>query len=396
MSAIDHGATHSPTRSGDRARVRLIHCVANHNRHPTSMTDVFAKICDKAIGRGWDFEVIAPEVTRGSAWTEMLSERGATIHHLKAASRTEHGRGVAAVLEGNSAPALLHTHLTGYDVPAAKAAHSRSDVSVFWHFHSFLPSGLKSALRLRVKFQLYRRNVDRLVAQSENIADGLRRGGVPDERIFMFRSGIDPGNYPLRTHEQHMEERRRLGIPDSAVLLLHFGYDWQIKGGDRFLGAVRDLVDSGMEVVALVNRGGEDADRNAAELGLTEVVRNEGLVDDTWPLYAAADCMVAPSRGEGMPFSLVEALASGLPVVASELPGHRFLGDRIPDCTVVEPEPTALADAIRATLGRNEERAAADAAAGREWIVANLNADDVIEELFGAYDAALAGRGVSV
>ena len=395
MSVIDHGATRSPTRSGDGARLRLIHCVANHNRHPTSMTDVFAKICDKAIGRGWQFEVIAPEVTRGSTWTEMLSDRGATIHHLDAASRTEHGKGVAAVLAGDDAPALLHTHLTGYDVPAAKAARSRSDVSVFWHFHSFLPSGLKPALRLRVKFQLYRRSVDRLVAQSENIADGLRRGGVPDKRIFMFRSGIDPDNYPLRTHEQHMEERRKLGVPDSAVLLLHFGYDWQVKGGDRFFAAVRELVDSGMEVVALVNRGGEDADRNAAELGLTDVVRNEGLVDDTWPLYAAADCMVAPSRGEGMPFSLVEALATGLPVVASELPGHRYLGDRIAGCSVVEPEPAALADAIRAAVGRPRAEAQADAELGRDWILENLNADAVIEELFDAYDQALTARGVT-
>ena len=141
----------------------------------------------------------------------------------------------------------------------------------------------------------------------------------------MFSSGIDPETYTLRTPEARIAARRALDVPDSAALLLHFGWDSHVKGTDLFLGAVKILTDSGTEVVALINRGGEAALALASSLGIQEgVVRVGGVVEDARPLYAATDCMVAPSRGEGMPFSLVEALSTGTPVVASELPGQRY------------------------------------------------------------------------
>lgn len=375
--------------------MRLIHFVFNENRHPTAMSDALATIGERALERGWRFQVVAPEATRDSSWAAGLIERGAELEYLQRGGRRQLTIGIAAILASSPDATLLHTHLTGYDVPAALAARRHGRAGLFWHVHSFLPSGFKAAARLRLKHLLFKGSVDRVVAQSDNIRDGLLRGGISAERIVMFASGIEPDHYPLRTDEVRAAEREEMGLSDSDQLLLHFGWHAQIKGTDRFLGALRILADEGRPVIGLINRAADEARRDIKRLELSSFVRFGGLVEDTHPLYAAADCMVAPSRGEGMPFSLVEALATGLPVVASDLPGHRYLADHMPACTIADSEPEALAAAIRATLDRDRERRQADALESRRWIVENLNVDKVVDDLFVAYDQALAERGLN-
>ena len=376
--------------------MRLIHLVYNENRHSTGMTDAFVAICERARSRGWTFEIVAPEATRESTWTSLLGEHGALISHVPEGTRAELTRAVGSVLTSDSGPALMHTHLTGYDIPAALAARGRKDVSVFWHVHSFLHAGFKASARLRSKALLFRSQVDRWVAQSDNIRDGLRGAGVPADRIVMFPSGIRSDRFPLRTAERRSEERERLAVPTTAKLLLHFGWDWEVKGTDRFLAAVKLLSDSGLEVIALVNRGGHQVIEEAVRLGLSEQVRVGPLVDDPASLYAATDRMVAPSRGEGMPFSLVEALSVGMPVVASDLPGHRFLADHVPGCTVTDTEPKALAEAISETLGQSKEVRDAEAAQSHDWIARNLTVEATVDGLFASYDSALTARGIRI
>ena len=387
MTILDEGAV--------RSKLRLIHLTNNPNRHPTSGTEIFARICRQAQERGWTFELVTPETARGATWVEAIIESGATVHHVVNGGRGDVGKQVADIVNSSSGPTVLHTHLTSYDIPSALAARRRDDTVLFWHFHSFLPKGFKRALRLRTKYLAFRRTVDRFVAQSENIRQSLVDRGVPYERVVMFSSGIDSSMYAPRTHEEHIEERARMGVPESTRLLLHLGWDPHVKGTDRFLAAVKILVDSGTEVVAFINRGGDAALAMAKEMGLEDAVRVGPIVDDTRPLFVAADCMIAPSRGEGMPFSVVEALATGTPVVASELPGHRYLADNMKACLVVEPDPASLAEAIRQKLSLSAEQLAADGQAASEWIAANLNVDNVIGDLFDNYDRALAERNIT-
>ena len=381
----------SPAGSAQSAAgVRLFQLIYNDDLHATGMTDVFEVICEKALARGWTFEVIAPEISRGSVWGRVLAERGGVLHYIPEGTRRERADHMRTILAPGPDQCILHTHGTSYDIPAALAARGRDDIAVFWHVHSFLPSGFKASTRLRLKFKGIGRNVDRVVAQSVNIRDSLLRVGVPKDRIVMFSSGIEPDRFPLRTPEEHAAERRRLEIPDSAYLLLHFGWDWEIKGTDRLLAALRVLVDSDKEVIALLNRGGERARREAESLGLSDHIRIGELVQDTRPLYTAADCMVAPSRGEGMPFSLVEALATGTSVVASDLPGHRYLADNIDSCRVSGTDPEALAAGIAEVMARSEDQVSAEAAQAHGWIAANLNVADQVDGLFESYERVLA------
>ena len=92
-------------------------------------------------------------------------------------------------------------------------------------------------------------------------------------------------------------------------------------------------------------------------------VRFAGDVADPRPWYAAADLVVQPSRWEGLPFTVLEALASGRPVVATAVPGIR---DVLPaEATVAPGDVTALAGAITARLADPARLAAESTRAAR-------------------------------
>jgi glycosyltransferase involved in cell wall biosynthesis len=130
--------------------------------------------------------------------------------------------------------------------------------------------------------------------------------------------------------------------------------------------------------------------RAAAELVAAEVPHARlhvawGLRPDEVPaVMNAADCMVFPSRQEGSPNAVKEAMACALPIVASpvgDIP-ERFAG--VANCFVREPEPRAFADALVEVL-RSDERAPA----ARE-AVESLGMSAVAEQLVGIYDEARA------
>lgn len=103
---------------------------------------------------------------------------------------------------------------------------------------------------------------------------------------------------------------------------------------------------------------GEGPDRAAlealaAELGVADRVAFPGFTADVTGYYAAADLFVLPSRYEGLPAVVLEAMAVGVPVVATDcFPAARSLIRRAPGCAIAEPTPDAFAAAMAAALDR--------------------------------------------
>jgi glycosyltransferase involved in cell wall biosynthesis len=129
-------------------------------------------------------------------------------------------------------------------------------------------------------------------------------------------------------------------------VLLTFAWDWARKGGSQFLEAVQLLRASDSAVVGMLVVTDERAAELEAQGAVGEAVRVLTAIDEVRELYAAADVFVAASSVEGMPFAVLEALASGTPVVASDIPSHRFIGDDLPALRLAERSGPALAAAI--------------------------------------------------
>lgn len=88
----------------------------------------------------------------------------------------------------------------------------------------------------------------------------------------------------------------------------------------------------------------------ASELGVSDRVHVTGRVADIEPFYAIGDIFVAPSRGEGLPITLLEAMAASLPVVATDIPGIREVVDDDVTGRLYEPEDLESLCAVLAEL----------------------------------------------
>lgn len=372
---------------------KLLHLAAFPNPHPGSFVPVLLTLLGKARERGWDAQIALPEAARRIPWVEEFGRRGIPVTFLPDSGRSDITRAVGELIGTTSEPTVVHTHFTSYDIPAALAKrrqHGDGRFLLFWHIHTVLGTSPLAVARNSAKFALFGATVDRVVVPAANIGEGLIRRRAPRDKMMLMPSAIDAQAYVPPTAEERHAAREALGIRDGSAMLLHMGRAWKLKGGPTFLRAAKQLIDDGLDVTAVTLRGGEEAQRDAEQLGIADRTVVTGLVEDVRDLYAAADCFVAPSRGEGMPFSVVEALGSGIPVVASDLPGHRYLADEVAACVVAPAEPGPTAAAVAAFLHRPPEQVISDAAVAREWIIENLSLDAVAEHMLDTYAEMLA------
>lgn len=164
------------------------------------------------------------------------------------------------------------------------------------------------------------------------------------------------------------EMRASLGIgPDEVVAGTIANFRAQ-KDYPNLLAAARELVDRGVPVrIVAVGQGPLEEQMRAlhAELGLGDHVQLLGRRDDAVRVLAACDIFTMASDNEGLPVALMEALALGLPVVATAVGGiPGAMTDGVEGLVVPPKDPGALADAIEA-LVRDPERRARMAAAAR-------------------------------
>ncbi|WP_432862875.1 glycosyltransferase [Microbispora rosea] len=142
--------------------------------------------------------------------------------------------------------------------------------------------------------------------------------------------------------------------------------------------------------VALAGDGPERDDLEARARALAVDVRLLGARTDVWPLLAAADVVVLPSLAEGMSNAIMEAMAAGRPVVATDVGGAaELLDDR---GILVPPEdPVALGDGILRVLD-DPELAAGLGTAARAWARKNLDLDVMVDDHLALYRRLLDER----
>jgi glycosyltransferase involved in cell wall biosynthesis len=144
--------------------------------------------------------------------------------------------------------------------------------------------------------------------------------------------------------------------------------------------------------LCLVGDGPERAllERRARDLGIAERVRFAGLVDDPSPYYARAGAFVMPSWAEGLSNALLEAMAFGLPVVATRIGGNVDLVEDGVNGLLVEPgDPDGLASALARVLG-DEALAGRLGAAARRTVLDGYTMERAAERYLDLYRAALA------
>ena len=175
------------------------------------------------------------------------------------------------------------------------------------------------------------RQVEVNFAVSRWVADHLRRCGVPEDRLEVVYIGVEPTAYHPDP-AQRSRVRTELGIGDGTRIVLSTSHLRPGKGVEVLPELAAGLAADPDDVTVLV--AGDGPLRPA----LAQIARRRGLApdrfrllgvrDDVPTLLAAADLFVFPTTGaEGMPLGVLEALATGVPVVASDVADNRLLAD---------------------------------------------------------------------
>lgn len=167
---------------------------------------------------------------------------------------------------------------------------------------------------------LFRSAIDRVVVSATDVAKSYRTAlpDLPDDRVTVIPKGIEvPAGVPDRAGA-----RASLGLPPAAVVVGIVARLVPEKRVERFIEAVARVPGC----VALIVGDGPCRDALARQVGLIgeiDRIRFLGHVDDPWPIFAALDLLVVSSERESMANTMMEALASGVPVISTPVSGAR-------------------------------------------------------------------------
>jgi len=254
------------------------------------------------------------------------------------------------------------------------------------------PRGL--ALRMIVRGVA---QADAFIANSHELRAELIGARFPPERIARIPNGVDGDHFHPDPRARLQEVRRHLGLPLGPLLIFAGRLDPQ-KGLQTLIEAMRSpSVEALGAHLVLLGEGPQRAELEAAvrRHDLSARVLLRGLVDDVAPYLRAGDIFVFPSVGEGMPNALLEAMATGLPCVASAIGGCRdVITDRQTGILVPPGDATALQGALEELLGSPLLREKLGAAA-REDAIARFGLERMAEQYEACYRAAIAGHLVA-
>jgi glycosyltransferase involved in cell wall biosynthesis len=239
-------------------------------------------------------------------------------------------------------PALVHTHMAkagllgrtaaaAYNLTRGAAPRAR----VVHTYHGHVLEGYFSPLMTRLFIALERmlaRISDAIVAISPAIERELRDGfGIGRGHQYrVVPLGFDLGEFAAIDDAARAAARRRLEVAADAEVVSTVGRLTAIKQYHLFLDAVAAAARTRPRLVALIAGDGEqraDLERHARQLGIADRVRFLGWRRDLSTIYGATDVFMLTSRNEGTPVALIEAMASGVPGVSTDVGGVKDVID---------------------------------------------------------------------
>jgi len=336
--------------------------------HVTQPTDAgvatyVAALTADQLGRGWEVAVACPPDGRLS---RDLADRA--VRHLPwRADRSPRPNSAIEALElrrliDRVGPDVVHLHSSKAGLAGRLAIRGRLPTIFQPHGWSWLAASARMVPATLAWERFAARWTTVYVCVGSAEADQGRTHGLRG-RYRVVRNGVDLTRFLPAGERDRRAARALLDIPADAPLAVCVGRVTRQKGQDLLLAAWPAVRGRCAEARLAIVGGGDLLEplRHQAPPG----VFFTGPVDDTRPWYVAADVAVLPSRWEGLPLTMLEALATGRPVVGNDIPG---IADALPagaGATVPRDDVDALADAISSRILRPGKARAEGTAAAR-------------------------------
>jgi glycosyltransferase involved in cell wall biosynthesis len=214
----------------------------------------------------------------------------------------------------------------------------------------------------RIEGGLYR-NYDKIICKSTAVRESCAKAGIPEAKLVSIPGAVpcaaaDSPFRPPRGLEEVQEIRKSLGLPLDSFIATFVGNIQERKGSDLLFEAWEGLskarrLPGHLMLVGPYPRGGDGF--GARVQPVLEKARENSILFTGQVDYAevprylrASDCFVFPSKREGLSKAVIEAMASGLPVICTKIPGvtDDLIDDGEDGIIVANRDPVELADAI--------------------------------------------------
>lgn len=340
---------------------------------------------------GLECHFVFPDRARDRPWLAELQSRGFGYTFLdKRENRLRRGWTLRGIARQHNA-VLLHSHYFAFDADCVLAAMG-GGTKVVWHVRSGLEEyRLRNRISDLAKVRTLGRCCDMVMAVSEAAARDSIRRGFPRNKVRVIPNGIvlDRFRHPSR---QRAGVRSQLKVDPEAVVVLSFCWTPERKGADLVVAAMEGLREdlSPRPVVLVVT--GEERTRAYLEAMVGTppppwIVLTRPF-EDVADLFAASDVFVSAAREDAFSYAIGEAMACGLPVVSSDIPGpsHYFPAEG------VATFPTQDVSSLRRALGdviRSDARSRLGAM-NRRFVSERLSVERYVDRVLSAYGELLA------
>jgi glycosyltransferase involved in cell wall biosynthesis len=330
----------------------------------------------------WAVDLACPPGT--DPWRELSGRPGVRLHALAPGKEPglSDARDLRRLLGLVARADVVHAHASkaGFLTRVAAGVRGRRRVTVFTpHAWSFWAREQRSRLWLTLE-----RRAAAWCRAIVAVADAERRAGLEagvgsEDKYRVIRNGIDPAAF----------DRPRRVVPGRILLVGRLAAQKRPDVAIRALARLRERrPDAVLDVVAHGPLEREAAVL-VAELGLGDRVRLLGKRDDVPDLLAQAECFLLTSDYEGCPYTVLEAMAAGVPVVATRVGGLPELVADDETGVLFEPgDPDAAANALDRVLGA-PQHARRLGEAGRERVRREFSRERMVRETAALYDSLI-------
>jgi glycosyltransferase involved in cell wall biosynthesis len=361
--------------------------------------------------RGYETTLVAGNLARGESSMAFVADAaGVEIVRLpqlhREVSVVYDALSVASLVKliREHRPHILHTHTAKAGAVGRIAARLAGDARppiVVHTFHGHVLEGYfgpaKAELFRRVE-QALARDTSRLIAVSPEVRDDLVELGVaPAEKFAVVRLGIELGERTRPAADARTQLRRLFGVPEDRFVVGWIGRMTAVKRLPDVLEAFRRLRERGVDAtLCLVGEGPDrtDVEALAHRLGIMRDCLFVGYQRDVAPYYAFFDALLLPSANEGTPVVAIEALAAGLPVVATAVGGvPDVVEDGVDGFLVRRGDVDGLADRLQ-RLADDPELRRAMGRAGAERMPGRYAVERLVDDVDALYRELLAEAGL--
>ena len=295
-------------------------------------------------------------------------------------------------------PQLVHTQLEFSDILGTLAARILGIPSVSTvHILDKSAEKKSKVMRLKLRRFVLRKFCSRIIAVSEKTrTHHLKTGGLDPNKVTTVYNGIDIARFKVTNESQITKTKQVLHLPLNSQIIITVAVLREPKGIQYMINALPAILEEIPDIHYLVvgdGAYGTSLKDLSAALSIQDHITFAGHRTDIPDLLACGDIFVLPTLGDALPTVLIEALAAGKPIVASNVGGVPEIIENGVNGVLIPPgDSSGLADACLQLL-KNREQASQMILAGSQTVWQRFNVDAQVKQLSNIYEEIVTFHG---